>query len=159
MQPRVWWVQYFGKRPDEVEGGYTGLHQDWTSWSQEVNGTADSALAAIIMIRSQLQCTRIALKTPLAIHCTAPNGFSGSGLFTCWVALSEVGPDSTPLQFVRGSHRWGVKYQDKATHRQDRATQRRKYACAPETDTRLKRVSASGTCAPLCQHGESTSYM
>lgn len=47
VQPRVWWVQYFGKRPDEVEGGYTGLHQDWTSWSQEVNGTADSALTAI----------------------------------------------------------------------------------------------------------------
>ena len=23
-EPRVWWVQYFGKEPDEVEGGYTG---------------------------------------------------------------------------------------------------------------------------------------
>ena len=56
------------------------------------------------------------------------------------VALSEVGPDSAPLQFVRGS-RWGVKYQDKATHRQDRATQQRKYAC---THARV----------PLCQHGE-----
>ena len=76
---------------------------------------------------------------------TAPNGFSGFGLFTCWVALSEVGPDSAPLQFVRGSHRWGVKYQDKATHRQDRATQQRKYAC---THARV----------PLCQHGESWCY-
>ena len=34
---RVWWVQYFGKQPDGVEGGYTGWHQDWTSWSAEAN--------------------------------------------------------------------------------------------------------------------------
>lgn len=28
-------------------------------------------------------------------------------VFTCWVALSDVGPDSGPVCFVRGSHRWG----------------------------------------------------
>ncbi|MCY3735405.1 MAG: phytanoyl-CoA dioxygenase family protein [Gemmatimonadaceae bacterium] len=29
------------------------------------------------------------------------------GLFTAWIALSEVGPASGPMLFVRGSHRWG----------------------------------------------------
>jgi len=31
----------------------------------------------------------------------------GSELFTAWVALSEVGAESGPMRFVRGSHRWG----------------------------------------------------
>jgi hypothetical protein len=31
----------------------------------------------------------------------------GSELFTAWVALSEVTPESGPMRFVRGSHRWG----------------------------------------------------
>lgn len=56
VDTRVWWVQYFGKQPDGVDGGYTGWHQDWTSWSAEENSTED-----------------------------APNGWGGSGLFTCWV--------------------------------------------------------------------------
>jgi ectoine hydroxylase-related dioxygenase (phytanoyl-CoA dioxygenase family) len=29
------------------------------------------------------------------------------GLFTMWIALSEVAENSGPMQFVRGSHRWG----------------------------------------------------
>ena len=29
------------------------------------------------------------------------------GLFTAWIALSEVKEDSGPMLFVRGSHRWG----------------------------------------------------
>ena len=29
------------------------------------------------------------------------------GLFTTWIALSEVGAHSGPMRFVRGSHRWG----------------------------------------------------
>ncbi|MBM3279512.1 MAG: phytanoyl-CoA dioxygenase family protein [Candidatus Handelsmanbacteria bacterium] len=32
---------------------------------------------------------------------------AGSELFTAWVALEEVGADSGPMRFVRGSHRWG----------------------------------------------------
>ncbi|GIX06308.1 MAG: hypothetical protein KatS3mg115_0711 [Candidatus Poribacteria bacterium] len=32
----------------------------------------------------------------------------GSELFTAWVALSDVGPESGPMRFVRGSHRWGL---------------------------------------------------
>ncbi len=31
----------------------------------------------------------------------------GSELFTAWVALGDVGPDSGPMRFVRGSHHWG----------------------------------------------------
>ena len=31
-----------------------------------------------------------------------------SELFTAWVALSEVGADAGPMQFVRGSHHWGL---------------------------------------------------
>lgn len=31
-----------------------------------------------------------------------------SELFTAWVALSDVGPDSGPMNFVVGSHRWGL---------------------------------------------------
>lgn len=31
----------------------------------------------------------------------------GSELFTAWVALEEVRPESGPMRFVRGSHRWG----------------------------------------------------
>ena len=30
-----------------------------------------------------------------------------SELFTAWVALDEVKPESGPMRFVRGSHRWG----------------------------------------------------
>ncbi len=30
-----------------------------------------------------------------------------AGLFTAWIALSEVGEDSGPMRFVRGSQRWG----------------------------------------------------
>ena len=29
------------------------------------------------------------------------------GLFTAWIALSDVGAASGPMLFVRGSHRWG----------------------------------------------------
>ncbi len=31
-----------------------------------------------------------------------------SQLFTAWVALSEVGVESGPMRFVRGSHNWGL---------------------------------------------------
>lgn len=31
----------------------------------------------------------------------------GSELFTAWVAASDVTPEAGPMQFVRGSHRWG----------------------------------------------------
>lgn len=129
-QPRVWWVQYFGKQPDEVEGGYTGLHQDWTSWSQEINGTADrTPILPSSLSSSRTPSLELGVLDDFGNAGIAdPNGFSGSGLFTCWVALSEVGSDSAPLQFVKGSHRWGVKYQDKATHRQDRQTQQREHA-------------------------------
>ena len=30
-----------------------------------------------------------------------------TGLFTIWIALSDVTSDSGPMRFVRGSHRWG----------------------------------------------------
>ncbi|MCC7261947.1 MAG: phytanoyl-CoA dioxygenase family protein [Candidatus Latescibacteria bacterium] len=32
----------------------------------------------------------------------------GSELFTAWVALEEVSPESGPMRFVPGSHRWGL---------------------------------------------------
>jgi ectoine hydroxylase-related dioxygenase (phytanoyl-CoA dioxygenase family) len=32
-----------------------------------------------------------------------------SDLFTIWVALSDVGPDSGPMRFVPGSHEWGLQ--------------------------------------------------
>jgi ectoine hydroxylase-related dioxygenase (phytanoyl-CoA dioxygenase family) len=32
----------------------------------------------------------------------------GSELFTAWLALSDVGPESGPMVFVPGSHRWGL---------------------------------------------------
>jgi ectoine hydroxylase-related dioxygenase (phytanoyl-CoA dioxygenase family) len=32
---------------------------------------------------------------------------SDEGLFTAWIALSEVGKDSGPMRFVRGSQHWG----------------------------------------------------
>ena len=32
----------------------------------------------------------------------------GSELFTAWIALSEVGPTTGPMRFVRGSHQWGL---------------------------------------------------
>jgi len=50
VSPRVWWVQYFGKAPDEVTGGYTGFHQDWTSWSQEVNGTTEGKISSVVVV-------------------------------------------------------------------------------------------------------------
>ena len=53
----------------------------------------------------------------------APNGWGGAGLFTCWVAMDDVGPTAGPLQFIKGSHRWGVRYPDKGTERQDPLTQ------------------------------------
>ncbi len=34
---------------------------------------------------------------------------SDSDLFTIWVALSEVGPESGPMRFVPGSHKWGLQ--------------------------------------------------
>lgn len=34
---------------------------------------------------------------------------SDSDLFTIWLALSEVGPESGPMRFVPGSHRWGLQ--------------------------------------------------
>lgn len=32
-----------------------------------------------------------------------------SDLFTIWVALSDVGPESGPMRFVLGSHEWGLQ--------------------------------------------------
>jgi hypothetical protein len=32
----------------------------------------------------------------------------GSELFTAWIALSDVRPESGPMRFVVGSHRWGL---------------------------------------------------
>ena len=32
----------------------------------------------------------------------------GSELFTAWVAVSDVGPDTGPMAFVNGSHKWGL---------------------------------------------------
>jgi hypothetical protein len=32
----------------------------------------------------------------------------GSDLFTAWIALSDVGPESGPMRFIVGSHRWGL---------------------------------------------------
>ncbi len=32
----------------------------------------------------------------------------GSELFTAWVAVSDVGPDTGPMAFVNGSHTWGL---------------------------------------------------
>jgi ectoine hydroxylase-related dioxygenase (phytanoyl-CoA dioxygenase family) len=36
----------------------------------------------------------------------------GSELFTAWIALSDVTPESGPMRFVRGSHRWGLQASD-----------------------------------------------
>ncbi|MEM0962707.1 MAG: phytanoyl-CoA dioxygenase family protein [Bacteroidota bacterium] len=36
------------------------------------------------------------------------NWESADGLLTAWVALSDVTPDSGPMSFVPGSHRWGL---------------------------------------------------
>ncbi|MCX6382714.1 MAG: phytanoyl-CoA dioxygenase family protein [Armatimonadetes bacterium] len=33
----------------------------------------------------------------------------GSELFTAWIALSDVEEDCGPMQFVRGSHKWGFR--------------------------------------------------
>jgi hypothetical protein len=41
------------------------------------------------------------------------------------VLRGDVDQAAGPLRFVRGSHRWGVKYPDKGTHRQDPAVQQR----------------------------------
>ena len=32
-----------------------------------------------------------------------------SELFTAWLALDDVGPDSGPMRYVAGSHRWGLR--------------------------------------------------
>ena len=32
----------------------------------------------------------------------------GSQLFTAWIALSDVTPDSGPMRLIRGSHKWGL---------------------------------------------------
>lgn len=79
-QPRVWWVQYFGKRPDEVEGGYTGLHQDWTSWSQEVNGTADSAhpLPRSPFERASARCAARMTRVPAVMQSPMASAALGS---------------------------------------------------------------------------------
>jgi ectoine hydroxylase-related dioxygenase (phytanoyl-CoA dioxygenase family) len=36
------------------------------------------------------------------------NWEEGSELFTAWVALTDVEADCGPMQFLRGSHRWGL---------------------------------------------------
>jgi hypothetical protein len=42
------------------------------------------------------------------------------GLFTVWIALSDVGVSSGPMQFVTGSHAWGFKNSgDFFSHEQD----------------------------------------
>ena len=115
VDTRVWWVQYFGKQPDGVEGGYTGWHQDWTSWSAEANSAEG-----------------------------APNGWGGEGLFTCWVALADVDQAAGPLRFVRGSHRWGVKYPDKGTHRQDPAGQQREIEALRDGAAEAAEAAAAG---------------
>jgi hypothetical protein len=38
----------------------------------------------------------------------APDWKEGSELFTAWLALSDVRPESGPMRFVPGSHRWGL---------------------------------------------------
>ncbi|MBN61302.1 MAG: hypothetical protein CME20_08110 [Gemmatimonadetes bacterium] len=48
----------------------------------------------------------------------------GSELFTAWVALSEVGADAGPMQFVRGSHQWGL-LEGSDFYGQDLAAQKR----------------------------------
>ena len=51
------------------------------------------------------------------------------------MALTDVAPDASPLQFIRGSHRWGVKYQDKGTHRQDRPVQQQEIEALRQPST------------------------
>lgn len=48
----------------------------------------------------------------------------GSQLFTAWVALSDVGPSSGPMRFVRGSHAWGLRAGEGNFFGQDLESQR-----------------------------------
>ena len=38
--------------------------------------------------------------------CDTSDGAEESEIFTAWVALEDVGPESGPLQLIRGSHLW-----------------------------------------------------
>ena len=40
--------------------------------------------------------------------------FQGDQICTLWLALDEVSADSGAVEYVKGSHRWGKKYQPKS---------------------------------------------
>jgi hypothetical protein len=54
------------------------------------------------------------------------NGAEESEIFTAWIALSDVGPDSGPMQLLRGSHLWanGLMQIPAFFHHQDLLEQR-----------------------------------
>lgn len=53
----------------------------------------------------------------------------GSELFTAWVALSDVSPETGSMHFVRGSHEWGLG-EDSDFFGQDLAAQKQAIAAA-----------------------------
>ena len=109
-------MQYFGKNPQEADGGVVGLHQDWTYWAHPSIGPTGNPDGG---------------------------GWGGSGLCTCWVALGDVGPESGPLLFVRGSHRWGVEISDLTLSRQDNHLVRDQVEVSPMAVSSERRFSAA----------------
>ena len=157
----MWWVQYFGKNPQEADGGVVGLHQVRRPPAPATRCPAQPALWSSLdplLPLHRLTCPSHPPTNPVtstvqdwtywAHPSVGPTGnpegggWGGSGLCTCWVALGDVGPESGPLLFVRGSHRWGVEISDLTLSRQDNHLVRDEVEVSPMAVSSERRFSA-----------------